>query len=181
MVSAFNLAGLFTAHSLWCVSDGDQCFPLLAYVDAAGERNMERFGGDAPRSYPQARERLDQNVMGAVDAAFVFPGKIDEQAAQRDAIISEVRSYAHPQARAVVAVPVPASCRRRIAGVQAQAADVGGLSGVQRARCDGLILRWRRPARAGSGHLAASDRDLTPDGRGVPNLPVSFRRFPQVA
>ena len=43
MITASELAGMFAAHAIWCVSDGDTLIPMLVYTDENDERQMERL------------------------------------------------------------------------------------------------------------------------------------------
>jgi hypothetical protein len=107
MITAFELAGFFAAHAVWCVSDGETLTPMLAYTSADDERRMERLvvGEDLAASVALGEERLEANRMDASDAALLYDGRISIGAEKLDAILIEVRAYFSPWSEAMLAVP----------------------------------------------------------------------------
>lgn len=111
MITAAKLAGLFAAHAVWCVSDGDLLIPMLAYTNENDERKMDRFVQDDLGAAVEAgRQKLASNEMDADDAVLLFDGRIPVDGEPCDAIIAEMRAYFAPDALAVLAAPyTPAS------------------------------------------------------------------------
>ncbi|XLZ71004.1 hypothetical protein ABT364_03300 [Massilia sp. SR12] len=107
MITAFNLAGFFAAHAIWCVSDSEGLVPMFAYSDKDGERKMERLAtdGDVERSVAFGKARLESNALDATDGALIYDGRIPIGDQKFDAIIIEVRSYFSPASKATMAVP----------------------------------------------------------------------------
>jgi hypothetical protein len=106
MITAFELAGFFGAHAIWCVSDGEILIPMLAYTTVNDERKMDRLvSNDLPNSVAFGKRKLDSNEMVADDAALLYDGRIPLGNEQVDAIIIEIRAYFSPKSEAVMAVP----------------------------------------------------------------------------
>lgn len=106
MIAAFELAGVFAAHGIWCLSDGDGLIPMLAFQTADGERQMRRFAmEELGQGVELGKQQLASNEMQASVAALVYDGRITLETGKVDALIIEIRSYATPQAEAVVAIP----------------------------------------------------------------------------
>ena len=106
MITASKLAGVFAAHAIWCVSDGETLTPMLAYTTADGERTLERLmvcNEEASVAY--GKEKLASNEMDATDAVLLYDGRIPIGKDKVDAIIIEVRAYFSPDAEAILAVP----------------------------------------------------------------------------
>jgi hypothetical protein len=106
MQHAAELAGFFTAHGIWSVSDGGPLTPILAQESAAHGRNMLRFAADdLEEGVEQARQYLDANLDSSACAALVYDGFITLPSGRTDALLVEIRSYADPVATLTMAVP----------------------------------------------------------------------------
>ena len=107
MISAFELAGVFAAHAIWCVSDGDTLIPMLAFTTESNERKMERLvvNDDLEASVAHGKQKLQSNAMDANDAALLFDGRIPIGGEKLDAIVIEIRAYFSPESEVVLAVP----------------------------------------------------------------------------
>src|SRR5262245_7810699 len=111
MITAFRLAGFFAAHAVCTVSEHNTFSPMLAFTKEDGEQHMMRLvGEDTAALVDLGKEKLESNDMDANDAVLVFDGRITLGTEKVDAIILGMRSYATPDAEAVVAIPyTPAS------------------------------------------------------------------------
>ena len=119
MITAFELAGHFAAHAIWCVSDSEILIPILAYSTADDKKKAERLvgGDDVGASIDFGKKKLEANQMDANDAVLIYDGRIpidhkegDKEGDKKgdkkvDAVIIEIRSYFSPQSEAVMAVP----------------------------------------------------------------------------
>lgn len=107
MITAFNLAGFFAAHAIWCVSDGEGLVPMFACTDENDEQKMERLlvNDDLAASVEFGKSKLESNESDANDAVLVYDGRIPIQDQKYDAIVIEIRSYFSPGSKAVMAVP----------------------------------------------------------------------------
>jgi len=106
MKTAFELAGFFAAHAIWCVSDGETLIPIFGYTTEAGGRQMERHVGDELRDIVErGRARLDENAVDANDGVFLYDGRITVGGEKLDAILVEIRAYFSPRSKATLAVP----------------------------------------------------------------------------
>ena len=106
MIAAAELAGVFAAHAIWSVSDGESFHPMLAYTTETGERRMDRIiNDDLPAAVEHGRQKLLSNPMDANDAVLVFDGRIPVGREKLDAVIVELRAYFSPSSEAVIAVP----------------------------------------------------------------------------
>jgi hypothetical protein len=105
MIAAFELAGFFAAHAIWCMSDSDGLTPTLAYTTVDGERHMEHLAfAEAEAAVASGMHKLAGSEMDASNAALLFLGQIATQAGQLDAVIVEIRCNSSPQSEAVIAV-----------------------------------------------------------------------------
>ncbi len=106
MITASELAGMFAAHAIWCVSDGDTLIPMLVYTDKNDERQMERLAHDDPGAAVEyGKQKLASNEMDANDAALIYDGRITLDDEKLDALIIEMRAYFSPGSVAVLAIP----------------------------------------------------------------------------
>ena len=114
MITAAELAGFFAAHTVWCLSDADSFDPVLAFTTEDGERHMMRLiGYEGQAAVEFGRQRLDDNPMDANDGVLLLDGRITVEGGKLDAIITEMRSYGFPEARATIAVPYTPSSSGR--------------------------------------------------------------------
>jgi hypothetical protein len=106
MITAFELAGFFAAHAIWCVSDGETLIPMLGFTTEDGQRQLQRLvSEDLPKSVGMGQEQLASNAMNANDAAFLYDARITLGERKLDAILIEIRAYFSPRSVAVLAVP----------------------------------------------------------------------------
>ncbi|MEI8381374.1 MAG: hypothetical protein WCJ09_14700 [Planctomycetota bacterium] len=106
MITASELAGMFAAHAIWCVSDGDTLIPMLAYTNDNDQRQMERLAHeDLGAAVESGKLKLATNAMDANDAALIYDGRIKVGNEKLDAIIIELRAYFSPDSTAIFAVP----------------------------------------------------------------------------
>lgn len=106
MISAAELAGVFAAHAVWCVSDGDTLIPMLAYTTEHNERNMERLVMNDPGAAVEyGRQKLASNEMDANDAVLIYDGRITWNEEKLDTLILEMRAYFSPDSSAMIAIP----------------------------------------------------------------------------
>lgn len=107
MITATELAGFFSAHAIWSVSDGETLIPILAYIDENDERKMERLliNEDLESSVNHGKKKLNSNEMDANDAVLLYDGRITIENEKIDAILVEIRSYFSPGSEATLAIP----------------------------------------------------------------------------
>ena len=107
MITSFRLAGFFAAHAIWCVSDGENLVPILAYDTDSDERKMERLiiNDDLEASVSFGKQKLESNEMNANDAVLLYDGLITLGKEKVDAIIIQIRAYFSPQSKATLALP----------------------------------------------------------------------------
>lgn len=106
MIDAAELAGLFAAHAIWCVSGGETLIPMLAYVEESGGRKMERLASDRLEAGVEyGKQKLLSNDMNAEDAVLLYDGRIPIGNEKCDAIIVEIRAYLTPESEVIIAVP----------------------------------------------------------------------------
>ncbi len=114
MITAAKLAGVFAAHAVWSVSDGEVLIPMLGYIDEEGGRHMERLViEDLAEAVALGKQKLDDNPMDAHDAVLLYDVRLPLGNEKVDAILVEVRAYFAPDARLTLAIPyTPASSGR---------------------------------------------------------------------
>jgi hypothetical protein len=112
VLAAAVMAGFFAAHAVWSVSDGETLVPMYAYVDASGQRHLDRLTGGTSESVSAGRKRLSENPDHAASAILIFDGYIPIADAKTDALILEVRNYGDHATSVTMAVPyVPATSK----------------------------------------------------------------------
>jgi len=106
MIVAAEIAGYFAAHAIWCVADGAELIPMLAYTTADGEKQMMRLAhDDLEEAMRFGKDHLDNNRMDAVDAVLIYDGTMTVKGESFDAILLELRAYGWPEAKIVIGVP----------------------------------------------------------------------------
>jgi hypothetical protein len=106
VLSAALLAGFFAAHAVWSVSDGETLVPIYAYVDASGQRHMDRLVADTlEQSVNAGRKRLSDNPDHAAAAVLIVDGYIPLSGTKTDSLILEVRIYGDSPKNVTMAVP----------------------------------------------------------------------------
>jgi hypothetical protein len=106
MITASELAGFIAAHAIWTISDAEGLIPILAFTTEDGQRKLERLASDdLPAAVEHGRKRLEDDPFRAADGVLAYDGRITTAEGKRDAIILEIRSYALPWAKAMIAVP----------------------------------------------------------------------------
>ena len=105
MITASKLAGFFTAHAIWSVSDGEDLIPMLAHDDFDGNRQMSRLAMEGEQAVEHGRQLLEKNESDAMDGALLYQGWIQLDQGKIDAIIIELRTYFSLDSRAVYAIP----------------------------------------------------------------------------
>lgn len=109
MITASELAGFIAAHAIWCVSDADGLIPMVAFTTEDGRRKLERLVFDnASTAVEDGRRRLEEDPFTADDGVLAYDGRITAEEGKLDAVILELRSYAFPWAKAMIAVPYTA-------------------------------------------------------------------------
>jgi hypothetical protein len=80
---------------------------MLAYFTVDGERMMDRLEADHFSGSPveMGIDKLTSNEMDASEAALLYDGRIVLGQEWLDAIIIEMRTYAAPDAVAIMAIP----------------------------------------------------------------------------
>jgi len=107
MITAFKLAGFFAAHAIWCVSDGENLIPILAFTTDSGDRKMERLiiNDNLEDSVNFGNQKLESNEMDAIDAVLLYDGLIPLNGKKIDAVIIKIRAYFSPKSKATLVVP----------------------------------------------------------------------------
>ena len=109
-IAAYELAGFFLAHALWCVHDDDELVPLGGYLKDH-RRGLVRFAGSEGRAaLARARSWYGRNPEGADQAAIVLDGRITlPDGTQTDALICDAIAYAAGPSGSVFLPYTPAS------------------------------------------------------------------------
>jgi hypothetical protein len=106
MIETARLAGFFTAHGIWCVSEGETLVPLIGYLHADGEYGMDRLMYDdyaeGARAGQDALADGDPSWIGAV---LVVDGYIHLAQGKTDALIVEAVQYGPYRQSMQLAVP----------------------------------------------------------------------------
>ena len=105
MEDAFELAGYFGAHAIWCVADAETLVPMLAVQRRDHSVHMTRFEGAALGDVVNsARDRLEANPEGDTIGALFYDGYVNLPGGRTDAVIVELVEY-ESHGRASLALP----------------------------------------------------------------------------
>ena len=105
MEDAFEMAGYFCAHAIWCVADAETLVPMLAVQRPDRSLQMTRFEAEAQRdAVASARERLELNPERNSIGALFYDGYVTLPEGRTDAVVVELVEYSSRQ-RADLAVP----------------------------------------------------------------------------
>jgi hypothetical protein len=115
MMKAFRLGGFYTSHLVQRIADSGTLPPMLAYVATDGTESLECLSrGDNVLAWVAGgKSRLQSNDMNASSAALLFGGQTCIGGQMVSTIIVEIRSYSHPNAQAILAVPYTSVSRGR--------------------------------------------------------------------
>ncbi len=106
MIETARLAGFFTAHGIWCVSEGETLVPLLGYEHADGEYGMNRLMYDDYAEGARAgQDALADGDPSWVGAVLVADGYIDLEQGKTDALLVEAVQYGAYRQSLQLAVP----------------------------------------------------------------------------
>ena len=103
-MNAEQLAGFFSAHAVWSISDGGPLVPIYASIESDGKRQMKRLvneqleeGVAAGRSLLEEEQRKDR--------VLIFDGRITLDGVKVDALIVEWRSSLRLEKRMTLGIP----------------------------------------------------------------------------
>lgn len=106
MIETASLAGFWTAHGIWSVSDGETLIPLIGYQQPHGEGGMDRYMlGDIGESARAAQEALELNEIGASRAVLVADAYVTLESVRTDALVVEAVTYGLEPCSISMAVP----------------------------------------------------------------------------
>jgi hypothetical protein len=96
-LAAADLAGYFTAHAVWSVSESNPMMPVLGH-ERDGQRTLVRYTGDGAKW-------LAENPEGVERAVLVLDGEITLAGRPTDALLVDARQYGDVVQRLVCVVP----------------------------------------------------------------------------
>jgi hypothetical protein len=106
MKEAAELAGLFAAHAVWCVADGETLIPFVGFRLQDGSTTMRRFVAERLEDgVAEAKQHLDANPDGATAGVLIHDGFITLPDGKTDALVLEVRSFGKDPQSYVSVVP----------------------------------------------------------------------------
>ncbi len=106
METTAELAGFFTAHGIWCVSEGETLIPMLAQRTRDGERSLERLvAARLEEGVAEGRRRLEANEDGVTHAVLVVDGFVTLDAGKTDALVIDARRFGGAPASLEMVVP----------------------------------------------------------------------------
>lgn len=107
MLKAAELAGYFTAHAVWSISESESLVPILAAEDRKGTRSLTRLVAESlEEAVAQGERRLETNSDGAACLVLVYDGYLNlEEEGRMDALVIEVRQFAPAKSAFTMAIP----------------------------------------------------------------------------
>ena len=96
-------AGFFSAHSVWCVAEGETLIPMRVHPGADGKASMTRLLSDDPRkAIAEAKARLSQDVARHGASILLYDTFVTLDNWRTDAILIEAHAGT---SQLVIAVP----------------------------------------------------------------------------
>jgi hypothetical protein len=112
-MNAEQLAGFFSAHAVWSVSDGGPLVPMYASIVGGGQPEMKRLAHEQLEEGVAAGRALLEGELSK-DRALIFDGLITLGSAKVDALVVEWRSAATPDKRVTLGIPyTPVAANQR--------------------------------------------------------------------
>jgi hypothetical protein len=106
MEQTAELAGLFTAHAVWCVSDGSTLIPMVAFHKADGTREMHRMVTDQLEDgVARGRQWIMENREAPYGAVLIYDGFVTLDVGKIDALLVEAEWGGVQAQTFVMAVP----------------------------------------------------------------------------
>ena len=106
MIETARLAGFFTAHGIWCVSEGETLIPMIGYEHPDGEYGMDRLVFDDLSEGARAgQDALADGDPSWVSAVLVADGYIHLDQGKTDALLVEAVRYGPYRQSMRLAVP----------------------------------------------------------------------------
>lgn len=103
-MNAEQLAGFFSAHAVWSVSDGGPLTPMYASREGNGKPEMKRLAHEQLEQGVAAGRALLEGERGK-DRALIFDGLITVGGEKVDALVVEWRSGASPEKSVTLGIP----------------------------------------------------------------------------
>ena len=105
MIATSEIGGFFAAHAVCYLAEGQPVKPMLAHMRGE-DRGMSELDFATPTEAVEAgRKQLDANANNGAEAALVYDAVLNADGVKQDALFVEMRTYASPQSKAIVAVP----------------------------------------------------------------------------
>jgi hypothetical protein len=106
METVSEMAGLFAAHAVWSVSDGEILIPIVAYESLDGNRQMIRLVTDrVEEGVARGMEWMAKNPERVSRAVLIYDGFITLKSGKTDALIVTARDYTLGISEVTLAVP----------------------------------------------------------------------------
>jgi hypothetical protein len=108
-----QLAGFFSAHSVWSVSDGGPLVPIYASSQGDGKPEMKRLAHEQLEDGVAAGRALLEGELDK-DRVLIFDGLITLNGEKVDALVVEWRSVSTPEKRMTLGIPyTPGTANQR--------------------------------------------------------------------
>lgn len=110
LIEAAQLAGLFTAHAIRFLADGETLHPMLGVQMPDGSKTLRRLvEGEPDAIVAESQKWLAANPENAASAVLIYDGYINMEEGTTDAILLEARHYADKPTSFGIAIPYHAS------------------------------------------------------------------------
>jgi len=77
MLAAATLAGLFTAHAVWCICEGEALIPILAFRSCDGTQEFQRIEEERLEdAVARGKGWLEENPECVMCGVFIYDGFI---------------------------------------------------------------------------------------------------------
>jgi len=112
-MNAEQLAGFFSAHAVWSVSDGGPLVPMYVSSEGNAKPEMKRLAHEQLEQGVAAGRALLEGELGK-DRVLIFDGLITLGGEKVDALVVEWRSEASPEKRVTLGIPyTPGTARQK--------------------------------------------------------------------
>ncbi|GAB5386999.1 MAG: hypothetical protein Alis3KO_41220 [Aliiglaciecola sp.] len=89
-----RLAGYFTAHGIWSVSDGETLIPIYGCLTEEGQPVLNRMAAETfEQGVAEGEKMLESNPQSAKCGVLIYDGRINLPEGKYDALFIKMRTY----------------------------------------------------------------------------------------
>ena len=91
METVLKMAGEFTSHAIWSVSEGEMLMPIVGYSNVDGSTKMERLAMGSVQALSHGDKQINSLGDDTLGACFIKDGLVTLETGKTDALVVDVR------------------------------------------------------------------------------------------